>query len=179
MSISKKPRADSKLKTLPPPRQADIFARLALPAKEGGGYLRTQAWLLDEGIEVSLGELSEFYSWHCLEQQMSRNERTVERLLKRFKQMKPPASSAEVQAVGQAFFSALALEQQNPRVWALTQQLGLKREQLDLARQKFEFDAARECLKRLPELKAISAKPSLSPEEKARAIQQILFPKPQ
>lgn len=45
-----------------------------------------------------------------------------------------------------------------------------------LDRQKFEFDAARACLAKLPELKAVSDKPKLSDEEKAKAIQQILFP---
>lgn len=51
-----------------------------------------------------------------------------------------------------------------------------KTEDRQLARQKFEFDAATACLAKLPELKAVSDKPKLSPEEKARAIQQILFP---
>ena len=46
-----------------------------------------------------------------------------------------------------------------------------------LDRQKFEWDAAQECLKRLPELKAVSDAPKLSADEKAKAIQQILFPK--
>lgn len=46
---------------------------------------------------------------------------------------------------------------------------------LDLDRQKFEFDAAKACLAKLPELKAISEKPKLSEEEKTKAIQQILF----
>jgi hypothetical protein len=48
---------------------------------------------------------------------------------------------------------------------------------LKLEREKFEFDAATECLKKLPDLKAISDKPKMSPEEKTRAIQAILFPK--
>ena len=41
---------------------------------------------------------------------------------------------------------------------------------------KFEFDASKECLKRLPELKAISDQPKLSLEEKQAAIRKILFP---
>ncbi len=46
---------------------------------------------------------------------------------------------------------------------------------LELDREKFEFDAAKACLAKLPELKAISEKPKLSDEEKTKAIQQILF----
>jgi hypothetical protein len=46
---------------------------------------------------------------------------------------------------------------------------------LELDRAKFEFDAAKACLAKLPDLKAISEKPKLTEEEKTKAIQQILF----
>lgn len=47
-----------------------------------------------------------------------------------------------------------------------------------LDRNKFEFDAAKACLAKLPELKAVSERPKLSADEKAKAIQQILFNQP-
>jgi hypothetical protein len=46
-----------------------------------------------------------------------------------------------------------------------------------LDREKFEFDAAAACLAKLPELKVISDAPKLTPDEKKKAIQQILFPR--
>ena len=51
-----------------------------------------------------------------------------------------------------------------------------KRAELKLSREKFEFDAAKACLAKLPDLKAVSDQPKLSPDEKAAAIRQILFP---
>jgi hypothetical protein len=52
----------------------------------------------------------------------------------------------------------------------------LKQQQMTLDREKFEFDAAKACLAKLPDLKAVSDQPKLSPDEKAAAIRQILFP---
>lgn len=46
-----------------------------------------------------------------------------------------------------------------------------------LDRAKFEFDAARACLAKLPELQEVRSRPRLSDDEKAAAIQQILFPR--
>jgi hypothetical protein len=46
----------------------------------------------------------------------------------------------------------------------------------ELAREKYQFDAIQACLASLPELKAISNNPKLTPEEKAKGVQEILFP---
>ena len=177
MKNDRKPNANAVLKNLPEPRQAEIYARCNLPAKEGGGFANVRAWLAEDGIRTSEAALSYFFSWYGLRQQVARNEQTVETLLEKFREADPDATPEKVQSIGQAFFSAMALDQQDPKVWYLTQQLGLKREQLNLDRDKFEFDAAKACLAKLPELKAVSDKPKLNEEEKAKAIQQILFPK--
>lgn len=137
MSAQKKPRADAKLKTLPAERQADIFARLSLPADQGGGYAGTLKWLKDGGFDTSLGALSGFYSWYSLRQQLARNESTVQALLEKVTETDSELSPEKIQELGQSFFSALALEQQDAKTWYLTQQLGLKKEQLQLDRQKF------------------------------------------
>lgn len=52
-----------------------------------------------------------------------------------------------------------------------------KERELTLAEAKFHFDAAKKCLEKLPELKEVSNRPRLTDEEKAKAIQQILFPR--
>jgi hypothetical protein len=57
------------------------------------------------------------------------------------------------------------------------QKLRLDEKNLDLAREKYEFDASTACLKKLPTLQRISNQPKMSEEEKRRAIQDILFPK--
>lgn len=56
--------------------------------------------------------------------------------------------------------------------FARLQQLG---EQIALERDKFQFDAAKACLARLPELKAISTDKGLSDADKVQAIRLKLF----
>ena len=53
----------------------------------------------------------------------------------------------------------------------------ISRASLELERAKFEFDAAHACLAKLPELLSVSKAPKLTDDEKAKAVQQILFPK--
>lgn len=135
MNPQKKPRADSPLKTLPPERQAAIAEYAA-----GKTLEETVAWLKADGLKTSRSALSLFLSWYALRQQMARNESTVATLLQNLQTTRPDWTAEQIQQVGQSFFSALALEQQDADVWNATQQIQLKREQLALERQKFQRD---------------------------------------
>lgn len=171
-----KPRSDSKLKTLPAERQADIFARMNLPVKQGGGIANVLEWLRKDGLQTSAGALSEFYSWYSLQQQFSRNESTVEVLLEKFKEADPNATPEKILQMGQAFFSALALEQQDPKVWFLTQQIGLKKEQLSLDKKKFNRETCELFLKWFDDKEAKRiASSSLSYADKIEKLGQAMF----
>lgn len=50
-----------------------------------------------------------------------------------------------------------------------------KAAELRLQREKFEFDAAKKCLEKLPQLKAIAADSGLDKEAKLRAVREKLF----
>jgi hypothetical protein len=167
---TRKPRRDSVLKTLPEERQEQIMARL-----KSEGYAETVAWLKADGLRTSVTALSEFYSWWNLRQQLSRNQSTVQTLLSNLHRFDPSYTPGQIQELGQAFFTALALEQQDPKAWAMTQRVGLDREQLQLQRDRFEFDAAKACLEKLPELKQIAADRSLNEDAKLEAVRQRLF----
>jgi hypothetical protein len=169
MSTHSKPRSDSPLKTLPEARQADIAEYL-----KAHSLAETAAWLKLDGIKTSATALGEFGSWYSLRQQLSRNSSTVETLLAEFLKANPKTSPEKIQAMGQSFFSALALEQQDIKAWFLTQQLGLKKEQLRLDVDKFQFDAAMAALKCAAELKVISTS-KLSEAEKVNAARKKLF----
>ncbi len=170
MSANKKPRADSVLKTLPPERQAAVAEHL-----RGNSLDETRLWLAQDGLKTSIAALSEFLSWHSLQQQLHRNESTVETLLQKLQVSRPDWTPDQIQTVGQSFFTALALEQQDPKQWFLIQQTALKREQLSLDKNKFEFDATRAAMAKLPELKAISANKNLSEDEKLEQARLALF----
>jgi hypothetical protein len=133
MSTPKKPRSDSALKTLPPARQAAIAEYGAAHSLE-----ETVAWLKADGLATNKSSLSEFLSWHALQQQLVKNANTVEALLEEYKAANPNCTPEQIQAVGQSFFTALALQQQDPKQWFLTQQLALKRQQLEFDREKFK-----------------------------------------
>ncbi|HEY4414480.1 MAG TPA: hypothetical protein VGO57_02215 [Verrucomicrobiae bacterium] len=176
MSTQPKPRADAKLKTLPPERQADIFAKLNLPVKQGGGYAETLKWLKDDGLETSLGALSQFFSWYSLKQQMERNESTVETLLEKVAAANTGLSPERIQELGQSFFTAMALEQQDPKAWYLTQQVGLKKEQLLLDRKKFQRETIELFIKWAQDKQALDLATSKQPKSvKMDALGQKMF----
>lgn len=127
MSAAKKPRADSVLKTLPPERQSAIAAY----AREHT-LQQTVAWLAADGLKTSDSSLSDFLSWFALQQQLKRNESTVETLVANMVATRPGWTPEQIHAAGQSFFTALAMEQQNVDAWVLTQRLALQREQLAL-----------------------------------------------
>lgn len=133
MNEPKKPRADSVLKTLPEARQMAI----ADYSREHT-WTETRKWLAADGIVTSEAALSGWFSWFTLQQQLKQNASTVDTLLAEFKSANPSASPEQIQQVGQSFFTALALQQQDPKQWFLIQQTNLKREQLSLDRQKFQ-----------------------------------------
>lgn len=120
MSTNRKARSDSKLKTLPEERQAAI----AEHARDHTLY-ETVKWLRADGIVTSIAALSVFLSWYCLQQKLARNDATVELLLEEAKKTNPNISAAKIQEMGQAFFSALALSEQDPDSWVNVQTLGL------------------------------------------------------
>lgn len=165
--MNKKARGDAKLKTLPAERQASI-------AEHGAAHTlaETLAWLREDGLATSSGALSEFLSWWRLGQQLERNQAAVERLL-----LEVPASSAEeMQKLGQAFFSALAIEQQDAKVWAFTQNLELKRGELELARQKFRRETAELFLKWQADQRAREiASSSSTNAEKIERLGELMF----
>ena len=169
MSTNSKPRSDSPLKTLPAARQADIAEYL-----RGHSLAETVAWLKLDGFKTSSTALSEFGSWYALRSQLSRNEQTVETLLAEYVKANPDLSPDKIQAMGQAFFSAMSLAQQDPESWVAIQRLNLQRAELMLAKDKFQFDAAKLALASVQKLKTISTS-KLSDAEKIDAARRALF----
>jgi hypothetical protein len=132
----RKPRGDSKLNRLPTKRQDALIEFAATHT-----LLEARAWLRRQKVLVTYQTLAVWLSSQRLRQQLHLNEAAVETHVEDVKS----ASEAEgrkcdpdeIQRIGQAFFSKLALEQQNPNIWNMTQRLALKKEQLLLEQSKF------------------------------------------
>jgi hypothetical protein len=127
----KKPRGDSPLNRLGPDRQQAIADFADTHTLD-----ETVKWLRDDGFSTSRTALSDWLSAWRLGAQLRRNESTVETVLREIKN--PDWTPDQVQRAGQAFFSALALDQQDPKGWFLTQQLALKKEQLAFDQARFK-----------------------------------------
>lgn len=164
MSATNKARGDSVLKTLPEDRQAAIAEHAAQHK-----LAETVAWLRADGQRTSVSALSRWLAWYTLRQQLQRNETTVETLLSELP--KQGVSPESIQEIGQAFFTALALQQQDPKQWFLAQQLALKKQQLSLDRDKFELLKAK--AEQADKARATTEDESLTPEEKQLKLRQI------
>ena len=133
MSEERKPRADAKLKNLSEERQDQIWE-----------YARTHTlaqireWLAEDGLAVSIAALSGFLSWYGSRLQRIKNENAVEAALEDLKKDNPELSEEQLFKTGNFFFGRLAIEQQDAKTWKRTQDLVLKREQLDLDRSRFQ-----------------------------------------
>lgn len=153
-----------------------------------------QAWLKAEGCTISPGALSSWLSGErsrrmqsALLAQIATGARTVKEVESEF--AKHPAPGLETIAKMLRVFVLQLSTQANvqPELFELVTplmksvmdfaKLELAGKEFSLAKDKFEFDAAQACLAKLPELKAVSDAPKLTADEKAKAIQQILFPK--
>lgn len=173
MKPDKKTRADAVLKNLPEPRQAEIYERLTVktPDWPNTSYAAVLAWLKADGLETSSGALHSFYSAYTFRKQLGANASVVETLLADFKSANPTATPEQIQSTGQAFFSALALQQQDPQQWRWIQQSQLQQQQLALERKKFQRDTCELFVKWQADKRA--AEIAGSPSSNAEKIEQL------
>ena len=170
MSTDKKSRSDAKLKTLPPDRQAAIadYAR-------DHSLSDTLKWLLEDGLQTSSGALSLFLSWYRLQQRLAVNESTVSSLLEDLKRNDPTLTNAQLEQAGQAFFSKLAIEQEDSLTWKRIQDAKLKLGVLQLSQQKFLVDSNIYFESLLNKAKELLADNSLTQADRIAALRKAAF----
>lgn len=163
--MSRKPRSDAVLKTLPPKRQQQIVD-YAL----GHSLADTVEWLRADGLKTSNAALSEFCSWYQLRQRLDQMGSTVETLVENLRRRQPGLSPEELFGIGQTLFGALAIQSHDPKTWLGTQRLALKQREIQLDERRI----------RLLEQKAAQAdqaeevaKSDLTPEQKAARFKEI------
>ena len=185
----KKPRADSRLKTLPGERQAEIAALL-----EHQTLAAVREALAAEGLQTSLGALSEFWTWWQLRESLRRREERVGGLLEELRREQPDLGADRLFDLGQSVFGAMAIAEEDAKGWYLTQQTALKRreieqrrdqaeralalktEELALARARFERETCELILKAVRDDRVRQIEASGVPqEEKIRALRAHYF----
>jgi len=117
-----------------------------------------------------------------LEQQLDANpppeDRTLMQLIKTLIAQLAVQGAADTDTMKMvATFTSLVLDERKAvGSYKLKEQgLNLRERQIQLDREKFEFDAAKACLKELPELKTIASNGKLTQAEKIDAIRRKLF----
>lgn len=120
----KKPRGDSKLKTLPPERQREMYGYL-----QAHTLAETEAWLATAGLDVSLDTLSRFASWYPLAaplQQAAHMGEAVKELLKELPGLN--LNEEQLSKAGQAIFEAEALRTKDSELHVSLRTLRLQEE---------------------------------------------------
>ena len=177
-----KPRSDSKLLNLPEEKIAQISDWLL----SGMPYHQVKKMIAEQyQLSISLAALSNFYQSVCAQELIARRQRAVSTAdeIAAAAQTKPGNfDSATIDALKQKAFELSINPGADPRdvkslfmlvLKARDQQISEK--QLALDREKFEFDAAKAALAKLPDLKLIASDKSLSDDDKLTAIREKLF----
>jgi hypothetical protein len=187
----RKPRGDAPLQNLPREMQDKIIRHA-----EKTTYVATAEWLKRKGIDVLDITVKRFRKWYYQRLRREMGEAMAWDQVGQAIANDPDMSEQELAAMGRKAFASLAISTKDAVNWA-RQQLVRQRElkidlekkrvgllkdrmvhfegQLKLAREKFEFDAAEACLKKLPALKAISNNASIDSSEKIKQIRLALF----
>lgn len=180
----KKKRSDSVIDGLPQNQREQIEAWLL---DENLSYAEAQQRArADLDIRLSSSALSSFFQ-ECSQRRMldriTSSRKNANEVIKKFKENPADMYSALVNIVGQAAFEAsMKGEDLDPKlVFNFTKLVmhakkqSLEEQSLALQRDKFQFDAAAACLKKLPSLKTIAQNSGLDQKEKITQIRQLLF----
>jgi len=161
----KKPRSDSRLKTLPEGEQAALAEYLT-----SHGLADTREWLAARGVKTSVAALSDFNGWYSLRRRLERRGTVVETLLEGLKERQPELSAEQVFEIGQGLFAALAIEEQDVGTWFKTQKLSLERRGLSQEERRIVLLEKRAA--QAEQAQAVVGS-DLSPEEQRNRLKEI------
>lgn len=176
--MSRKPRADSYYDTLSPKQQERIVEHARAHKLE-----ETVAWHQADGLAGgSVSSLSRWLSGWRLRERLRQNETIVDTVLAEAQKNDPSLTTEKLFPLGQAMFSAMAIDAQDPQVWLATQRLELERQTAE-ARWKIEREKLDQAERKivLLEKKAAQAdeakeviNSTLTPEEQRARLKEIL-----
>src|SRR6185369_10739930 len=169
----KKAPGNSILKSLPLEQQADI----ATHAREHT-LVETKEYLATKHqLTASPPTISRFLAWFDGKAEEQLNQEALEGMAEQLGERHPDWTPERIRAMGEAYFCAYAIRQNNVRAWWQIQQLALKREQLDLEQDKYERDSAEWIIKTYndPKIRALSQADDKSYTVKLKQLRKIMF----
>lgn len=137
---SKKPRADAVLKSLSEERQAQVIEWCDVPKsrKCAGGYKFAKEQLAADGVQTSIGALSEFYSWWHLRQDFAAADAQAEDFQELLQSANLGLSTEQIETAGRFVFTRKALINRDSDEFREMQYLKLAQES---AKTKADFEA--------------------------------------
>lgn len=179
--MSKKPRADAKLLTLPKDVHRQVAERL-----DRESQAKVRAWLLEtHQVEVSGSTLSTFYQWWHSQRFLEEVRTSADQFRLDLEALRSAGGiqidNEAISSVAQAYFEQRALRMDDPKTFFLLRMnsqkdeaLRVKREELALAKRKFQFSAAKAVLQHAEKVRPIIDGPG-SEDEKTEKLGQAIF----
>lgn len=134
MKSDRPPRADSKLKRLPPELQDEILRRCLQPGVRQGDVLD---WLAREhGVSCAGSVLSEFVSWWPARKRALAREAAALAWMEQARVEHPEWTEEKLFSEGQRKFAIQAIAEDDAKAWAVTTMAADSRERVELERQK-------------------------------------------
>lgn len=128
----RKPRSDSRLKSLLTEEQREMVAAWAQAPKGAGcagGLAHAVERLRAEcGVKTSLSAVSEFLGWWRLQRRFGQASARALQVQELLKERDPGFSPEEIARLGEALFNVEAMEAEDARTYIALQQLRLDRE---------------------------------------------------
>lgn len=170
--ITRKPRSDSRLKTLDEETQETLWSHLRDHSID-----EALTWLQSRGITTSRGSVSEFYSWFSVRHRLRERATKIQAYLDERKARDPGLSADELFKIGQREFSLAALADEDPETWTRIQTLGIREREAQLAREEFERKYCESWLQHVNDERAreIAADAQLGHDEKIAALKAHFF----
>src|SRR5581483_6728274 len=166
--MSKKPRGDAKLKTLPPALQAEVYGRC-----NSTGYAQVKAWLAAEhSVQTSTGALSEFFSWYPLQRQLERAASFADQLKEQFAKLPGIQIDAEkTSALAQVAFEMMAVQNQDPELFFNMKKL--RQKDADLRKVERRIALLEKAAAERDAAKAVLNDKNLTEEQQAKKIRGL------
>lgn len=183
--MAKKKRADSVLDKLPPNQRATLEGWLFTDNLSYADAVK-KLWE-DFNVRVAPSSLSSFWqecSQRRLLDRIAASAQNANLVVDRLKQNPADMDAAMRGMVGQITFDASMQQGEKfdpefvfnfTKLMIAWKKANAQAEELSLAREKFEFDAAKAALKQLPALRKIASDNSLNDQDKLTQVRMALF----
>jgi hypothetical protein len=167
----RKPYRNSLLKNLDAAQQAKIMEYLmGMDGVEGHTYAQTVKWLANQDIHTNRERLKHFRLWYALREKLQEVEAASVEMASVCKENGWLKTAKEERDAAQVFFNRLAINERDPKVWAIVERLAIARDKVILDEMKFEFEK----LQKAESKEEVVASDPASAEEKEQVVKQIL-----